>query len=69
MKRDGQFDDAKASAQMAAGLGDGINGFGPQFAGELFELFGRQIFKVVRKKDAVEQRGLGRLRQEQLQRT
>src|SRR5262249_13698616 len=67
VKRDGQFDDAKSCTEMAAGLGDGINGFGPQLVGKLFKLTGRQVFEVVRNKDAVEQRGLRRLGQEQLQ--
>jgi hypothetical protein len=69
VKRDGQLDDAQSRTEMAAGLGDGVNGFGPQFVGKLLKLIGRQVFEVVRKKDAVEQRGLGRIGQEQLQHT
>src|SRR4249919_2021301 len=41
VKRDGQFDDAKSCTEMAAGLGNRINGFGPQLVGYLFELIDR----------------------------
>ena len=41
VKRDGQFDDAKSCTEMASGLGNGINGFGPQLVGYLFELIDR----------------------------
>jgi len=46
MNGDREFDDAEAGAEMAAGLGDGVDGFGAQFVGELPELFGREIAQV-----------------------
>ena len=33
-----QFDDAEAGAEMAAGDGDGVDGFHPQFVGDLPDL-------------------------------
>ena len=66
VQRDGQFDHAQAGAEMAAGLGDGVDRLGAQFVGQLLELLQRQIFHVERQLDAVEQRGLGCLGQKQL---
>ena len=59
MQRDGQFDHAEAGAEMAAGLGDRVDGLGAQFVGDLPELLRRQVLQVARKMDAIEQRGLG----------
>ena len=38
MQGDGQFDHAQARAEMAAGFGDGRNGFLPQLVGQLHKL-------------------------------
>ena len=55
VQRDRQLDDAEARAEMAAGLGDGIDRLDPQLVGELLELLGRQVLEVTRQMDAVEQ--------------
>ena len=41
VQRDGELDHAEAGAEMAAGLGDGVDGLSPQLVGELLELLGR----------------------------
>ena len=66
VERDGQFDHAKPRAEMAAGLGDGVDGLGAQFVGQLAQLFRRQVLRVAGKLDAIEQGGLGRFGQKQL---
>ena len=42
VERDGQLDDAEAGAEMAAGDGDGVDGFRPQLLGDLRELGARE---------------------------
>ena len=63
VQRDGEFDHAKPGAEMAAGLGDRVDGFLPQFVGKLGKLLRRQVFHVARYQDAIEQGGLGVLGQ------
>ncbi len=41
VQRDREFDDAEAGAEMAAGLGDGVDRLGAQFVGQLPQLLGR----------------------------
>ena len=59
VQRHGQLDHAEAGAEMAAGLGDRVDGLPPQLVGQLLELLGRQVLHVARKVDAVEQRCFG----------
>ncbi len=40
VQRHRQFDDAEAGAEMAAGLGDGVDHLRAHFVGELLELLG-----------------------------
>ena len=54
---DGQFDHAKACAQMAAGDGNGGNRFSTQFIGQLAQFAVRQAFEVGRQGDTIKQRG------------
>ncbi len=61
MQRHRQLDHAQAGAEMAAGLGDGVDHLVAQLVGELPELLGRQIFQVRRNMDPVEQRRRGGL--------
>ena len=60
VERDRQFDHAKAGTEMPACVGDGVDSFGPQLAGELLELLSRQVLEIARQMDAVEQGALGR---------
>jgi hypothetical protein len=66
VQRHGKLDHAQARAEMAAGVGDRVDGLPPQLVGKLRELLGRQVLHVARQADAVEQRCLGRFWQEQL---
>ncbi len=68
MQRDCQLDNAEPCTEMPAGLGDGVDSFGPQLVGELLELLGRQILEIARQMDAIEQGRLGRFGHAQLQR-
>ena len=58
MQRDGQLDDAKACAKMAAGDGHGVDRLMPQFVGDLFEIDGLQLAQIVRRLNRVEKRRL-----------
>ncbi len=51
----GQFDDAKAGAEMAARDGDGVDDFLAQFVGKLAQLFAVEGFEVGWAADRVEQ--------------
>ena len=59
VQRDGQLDHAEAGAEMAAGLGDRVDGLMAQFVGQLLELLGRKVLQIARKMDTIEQRGFG----------
>ena len=59
VQRHREFHDAEAGAEMAAGLGDGVDGLGTQFVGELAQLLGGKVLQIAGKADAIEQRGLG----------
>ena len=54
--RRGQFDHAKTGAEMAAGLADRGDHFGAQFIGQLAQLRGLKLAKVVGSFDGIEQR-------------
>ena len=56
VQRGGQFDDAEAGAEMAAGDRDGVDGFQPQFVGDLPDLFDLEPAQIVRRADGVEKR-------------
>jgi hypothetical protein len=60
VERDRQFDHAEACTEVPASLRDGIDGFGPQLAGELLELLSREVLEIARQVDTVEQGCLGR---------
>ena len=59
MQRDRQLDDAEARAEMAAGDGNGADGFLSQFVGELNQLLARQRTEIGRVGDRVEQGRIG----------
>ena len=52
----GEFDHAEAGAEMAAGHGHGVDGFHPQFVGNLPDLFHLEPAQVVWRSDGVEKR-------------
>ena len=52
----GQFDDAEAGAEMAAGHGDGVDGFLTQFVRNLAHLVDLEPAQVIRRADGVEKR-------------
>jgi hypothetical protein len=52
--RDGQFHHTERGAQMAAGDGDGVDGFSPQFIRELTQLLRREISEIGRVPDAIQ---------------
>ena len=52
----GQFDDAEAGAEMAAGDGDRVDGFHPQFVGDLPDLLHLEPAQIGRGADGVEKR-------------
>ncbi len=54
---DGKLDHAQPCAQVAAGLGDGVDGLGPKLVGQLAQLGHRQPARVGGRTDGVEQRG------------
>jgi hypothetical protein len=56
MQRRGQFDDAKASAEMSARDRNGIDGFLTQLIGDLTDLFHLEPAQIVRGVDGVEKR-------------
>ena len=56
MQCGGQFDDAEAGAEMAAGNGHGVDGFHPQFVGNLPDLLHLEPAQIVRRPDGVEKR-------------
>ena len=56
MQGDGQFDHAEAGAEMAAGDGDGVDGFLAQFVGKLPDLLDLELAQVGRGSDRVEKR-------------
>ncbi len=60
VQRHGQFDHAEPGAEMAAGLGNGVDQLGAQLLGNLRQFVFRQLAQVGRKADAVEQRCLWR---------
>jgi hypothetical protein len=49
MQRHGQLDDAEAGPEMAAGDGDGADGFLPEFVGELLEVGRRKAAQILRR--------------------
>lgn len=59
MQGDRQLDHAEAGAEVAAGDGHGIDGFGPQLVGQLAQLGDVEITGVGGEVDLVEQRGVG----------
>jgi hypothetical protein len=60
MQRDGKLDDAKASAQMAAGDRDRVNQLLPELGCELRELGLRKGAEILWRIDFVEDRRCGR---------
>ncbi len=56
---DGQLDDAKPGAKMAAGHGHGVDHLGAQFLGDLLEVRGRKGAQIGGHLDAVEKWGVG----------
>jgi hypothetical protein len=54
VQRDGEFDNAEASAKMPAGDGNRVDGFLPQFAGNLLQLRGRELSQIGGNFDVVE---------------
>ena len=56
MQGGGQFDDAEAGAEMAAGDRDRIDGFLTQLVGDLPDLFHLEPAQIVRGADGVEKR-------------
>ena len=56
VQRDGQFDDAEAGAEMAAGDRDRVDRLLPQLVGELAQVGRRKLPQVLRQFDLVEQR-------------
>ena len=56
MDRGGQFDDAEAGAEMAAGHRDRVDGFLTQFVGDLPHLLHLEPAQIVRGADGVEKR-------------
>ena len=58
MDRRGQFDDAEAGAEMAAGDRDRIDGFLAQLVGDLPHLLDLELAQIVRGADGVEKRRL-----------
>src|SRR5262245_14377015 len=56
VERDGEFYDAETCAEMAAGDGDRVDGFGAQLGGKLFQLIAREIARVGGRIDFVEKR-------------
>ena len=60
MQRRGQFDDAEAGAEMAAGYRDGVDRFLTQLVGDLADLVHLEPAQIVRGADCVEKRGLAK---------
>jgi hypothetical protein len=56
MQGRGQFDDAKAGAEMSTRYRDGIDGFLTQFIGDLPDLFHLEPAQIVGGVDGVEKR-------------
>ena len=56
VQRRGQFDDAKAGAEMAAGDRHRIDGFLAQFVGDLPDLFHLEPAQIFRRADGIEKR-------------
>ena len=56
MDRGGQFDDAEAGAEMAAGHRNGVDGFLAQLVGDLPHLLDLELAQIVRGADRVEKR-------------
>ena len=59
VKRHGQFDHAKSSAEMTSGLRNRIDQFGAQFRCHLREITRRQSPEVGGDPDVVQKRGVG----------
>jgi hypothetical protein len=59
MEGNRQLDHTKPGAEMAAGLGDSVDGFLAKLGGELRKLLGRERAQVAGQPDAVEQGGGG----------
>ena len=59
MQRRGQLDHAQARAQMPAGDGHRVDGFGPHLFGQLFQLGDVEAAHIGGKLDGVEKRGVG----------
>lgn len=59
---DGELDHAQARTQVAAGRGDGVNGFGAQLVGELSQLGQREAARVGGRVDGIQKRSLQRHR-------
>jgi hypothetical protein len=57
VERDGEFDDAKPGAEMAAGDGDGVDRLLPQLVGKLCQLRGLEPSEIGGPADRVEKRG------------
>ena len=56
--RRGQFHDAEAGAEMAAGHRNGVDGFLAEFVGDLTHLLDLELAKVVGRADGIEKRRL-----------
>ena len=54
-----EFDDAERGAEMAAGGGDGVDGFGAEFVSEVFELVGGEVAQIRRDPHPVQKRRSG----------
>ena len=61
-----ELDHTQAGAEMAAGLGHGVDGLPAQLVGKLLELLGREVLQIMRDADMVEQRRLRDFRQNSL---
>src|SRR5262245_26303755 len=55
VKRDGELDHAKASAEMASGHGDSVDGFLAQLSRELRELMVFKRTQILRRLDSIKQ--------------
>ena len=56
MDRGGQFDDAEAGAEMAAGHRHGVDGFQAEFVGDLTHLLDLELAEVIGRANGIEKR-------------
>ena len=56
MQGDGQLDHAETGAKMAAGFRNRVNRLRAQLAAKQFNLFGRQLFEILRRVHTIQQR-------------